>query len=46
MRKYLADPAYEIDLEAANVFYDSAVNKKDLLRLKQHLADPDVTLGK
>ena len=45
MRKYLADPAYEIDLEAANVFYDSAVNKKDLLRLKQHLADPDVVLG-
>ena len=46
MRKYLADPAYEIDLEAANVFYDDAVNKKDLLRLKQHLADPDVVLGK
>ena len=45
MRKYLADPTYEIDLEAANVFYDNTVNKKDLLRLKQHLADPDVLLG-
>ena len=45
LRKYLADPAFEINVEAANVFYDSAVNKKDLLRLKQHLADPDVNLG-
>jgi len=42
---YLADNSVEIDKEAADVFYDGEINKKDSLYLKQYLAGLDVELG-
>lgn len=45
MKKYLADNTTDIDQEAADVFSDGVINKKDSLYLKQFLAGLDVELG-
>ena len=42
---YLADNSTDIDKEAADVFHDGVINKKDSLYLKQFLAGLDVELG-
>lgn len=45
MKMYLADNSTVIDTDAADVFADGVINKKDSLYLKQFLAGLDVELG-
>ena len=45
MKMYLADNSTIIDKQAADVYVDGSINKKDSLYLKQFLAGLDVELG-
>ena len=45
MKMYLADNSTVIDMQAADVYADGIINKKDSLLLRQYLAGQDVELG-